>query len=518
MNKKLMAVAVAGALGAPALAFAQAANVSLYGNFDGTIRQSRYTSSSVLSPTSTTQGTNAVLLNTPQAASQTKNQLHFNAPRWGLRGTEDLGGGLSAFFQMESGMNPDGRAQTSDGVTAGLGGRDSYIGLRSNAWGSVAVGGFSTAYTNIASIWNAVSSMGHAQIIMGNTDTTGTANNPNCGSAVVGATGALAGLNTLSAANAVVGSGVSNIAATTGQVGTTAQLAAVTLGAAAGNLGGGCTQGVEGNALSFHRRTSNYMEYTTPTMAGFVGKIGTALAENAEPTSQTTAVQLANGGAAATRFNPKHWSYALMWTGGPFSAGIGYETHQGFRGQNTAATASSGLGLNRNSKDKGTTIGGKWNYGAGEIGLGWERLKYGDSSLTAAGANGFQITNWVINGNYKVSAAGTISAGYSKTPGRKSCGVALTTVVAVPVAASDPGLCGSSTSANMFGLSYDHALSKRSGLYAAYGKINNGGNSSAGATYNYIQGPLSNGAGGTTGGLIGGTDVTTWLVGVKHSF
>jgi len=443
MNKKILAVAVAGALGAPALAFAQAANVSLYGHFDGNIRSTKFSSNSA--------GT---------IASQTKQHLHFNAPRWGLRGSEDLGGGLTAYFQMESGMNPDGRPITTDGNIGVLGGRDSYLGLRGASWGQFQVGGFSTAYSNVASIWNAVSSMGHAQIIMGNTDTTGTAPNPNCNANVAGATG-------------------------------------TTPATAAGTVAGAwCTSQVEGNANSFHRRTSNYIEYGTPNMSGFVGKIGTALAENAEPSTATP--------AGGTKFKPAHWSYMLSWSGGPFSAGIGYETHTGFRAGNTAAT-----GLIRDAKDKGTTIGGKWNFGQGELGIGWERLSYGNTITTAGAGNQFKITNWVINGNYKVSAAGTISAGYSKTPGRKSCGAGLTDAAAT---------CGSPTGANMFGLSYDHALSKRTGLYAAYGKINNNGNAAGGATYYYIAGPLSNNNGGATGGLSGGTDVTTYMIGMKHNF
>ncbi len=482
MNKKLMAVAVAGALAAPALALAQSANVSIYGNFDGSLRSAKYSSSSV-NATAAAGGT----VGQPIASSLTKQQLHFNAPRWGIRGTEDLGGGLTAFFQMESGMNPDGRAVTSDGVTAGLGGRDSYLGLRSASWGSFAVGGFSTAYTNVAGVWNAVESMGHAQQIMGNTDTTGTAPNPNCNSAVVGATG-------------TTGSPVTTPPPTNASGSTTTA---------------GCTQAIEGNSLSFHRRTANYLEYTTPAMSGFTGKIGTALGENKESGSQTSLVQAVAGNAGATAYNPKHWSYALLWAGGPFSAGIGYETHEGFRATNVLS------GAIRNAKDSGLTIGGKWNFGAGEIGMGWERLKYGNTALnavgggfTALGSNNFQQTNWVINGKYKVTAAGTISAGYSKTPGRKNCGNAL----ADTNGATDVGTCGTPTGASMFGLSYDHALSKRTGLYAAYGKINNNGNTVAGATYYYIQGPLSNGAGGTIGGLAGGTDVTSYMMGMKHSF
>ncbi len=467
MNKKLMAVAVAGVLGAPALAFAQAANVSLYGNFDGSVRSTRYSSSSVLA------------VGVPTAASLTKQQLHFNAPRWGLRGTESLGGGLSAFFQMESGMNPDGRNVSSDGVTGTLGGRDSYIGLRGN-WGSLAVGGFGAAYMSVAGVWNAVLSLGHAQQIMGNKDTTGTAPNPNCNSGVPGATGAAA------AANAV-------------------------------GLGAFCTQAIEGSATSFSRRTANYVEYTTPTMSGFVGKIGTALNENKEPSSQTALVQAAVAGA--TSYDPKHWSSSLVWAGGPFSAAIGYETHQGFRATNTTA------GGIRNAKDKGWTVGGKWDFGAGQIGMGWERLKYANVAANptaglaaglATGSNGFDLTNWVINGNYKVTPAGTISAGYSKTPGAKNCGTAL--AATNPLTGADVGTCGTPTGATMFGLSYDHSLSKRTSLYGAYSRINNNGNTAAGATYYYIAGPLSNGAAGTTGGLTGGTDVTSYMAGVKHSF
>ena len=462
INKKLMAVAVAGAIGAPGLAFAQAANVNIYGHLDGSWRTSRYTSNAA--------GTNA---------AQTKQQLQFAAPRWGLRGSEDLGGGLTAYFQLESGMNPDGRPITTDGNIGVLGGRDSYLGVRSTQWGALQIGGFSTAYSNIAGVWGAVPTYGHAQIIMGNTDTTGTAPNPNCNASVVGPTGA-----------AVVT--VTPVVSVLGSVPTTAAIS--------------CAGQVEGNATSFHRRTSNSIEYATPNFSGFVGKIGTAAPENAEPTSSTP--------AGGTRFNPKHWSYNLIWSGGPFSAGIGYETHVGFRAANANAVAG---GLKRDAKDKGTTLGGKWNYGQGEVGIGWERLKYENTNsvtTTAANNNDFTLTNWVLNGNYKITAAGTISAGYSKTPGRKSCGSGLTDAA---------GTCGSSTGAKMLSLTYDHSLSKRTGLYAAYGKITNNGittaaGAAAGATYNYIAPPLSNGGAGAIGGVQAGTNITTYAFGMKHNF
>ena len=56
----------------------------------------------------------------------------------GVRGEEDLGGGLKAFFQLETGFNPD----QSSGTFAG---RNSGVGLRS-AWGSVLAGRWDTPF------------------------------------------------------------------------------------------------------------------------------------------------------------------------------------------------------------------------------------------------------------------------------------------------------------------------------------------------------------------------------------
>jgi predicted porin len=56
--------------------------------------------------------------------------------RWGLRGSEDLGGGYSAIFRLESGF---------DAATGGLGGglafsRNAYVGLKSDRYGQVTLG------------------------------------------------------------------------------------------------------------------------------------------------------------------------------------------------------------------------------------------------------------------------------------------------------------------------------------------------------------------------------------------
>ncbi len=67
-----------------------------------------------------------------------------NGSRWGLRGTEDLGDGLQAVFQLESGFD-SGNGQSAQGSR--LFGRQATIGLQSNSWGRLDFG----RQTNIAS-------------------------------------------------------------------------------------------------------------------------------------------------------------------------------------------------------------------------------------------------------------------------------------------------------------------------------------------------------------------------------
>ncbi len=80
MNKKLMAVAVAGALAAPALAFAQASTVQIYGKMTYEYGIADAGASRPNVDYADTPGGSAI----------------------GFKGEEKLGGGLSAWFQCES--------------------------------------------------------------------------------------------------------------------------------------------------------------------------------------------------------------------------------------------------------------------------------------------------------------------------------------------------------------------------------------------------------------------------------
>ncbi|KXV03488.1 hypothetical protein CR51_17270 [Caballeronia megalochromosomata] len=67
--------------------------------------------------------------------------------RWGLRGTEALGGGLAAIFVLENGFNVRGGDLGQGGR---LFGRQSWVGLKSTTWGTLSFGRqYSMSYLGI---------------------------------------------------------------------------------------------------------------------------------------------------------------------------------------------------------------------------------------------------------------------------------------------------------------------------------------------------------------------------------
>jgi len=125
MNKKLVALAVAGAFALPVAAQAQTANVTMYGraNLDMEIVSGQQAN-----------GSNPHVF-----------RLSSNSSRWGVRGTESLGGGLNAIFQLESSISWDAGGGT-------LAGRESFVGLQ-GSWGTFKMGNFLAPYDDIHPIF-----------------------------------------------------------------------------------------------------------------------------------------------------------------------------------------------------------------------------------------------------------------------------------------------------------------------------------------------------------------------------
>lgn len=115
MKKSLIALAVAGTFAAPAMA--ATSNVDVYGRLDVAI-----------------QDTNA---------TGTEIQVTDNASRIGFKGSEDLGGGLKAIWQIESQLNATG----NDGLDGNgtIGGRNTFVGL-AGGFGTFVMGRHDTPY------------------------------------------------------------------------------------------------------------------------------------------------------------------------------------------------------------------------------------------------------------------------------------------------------------------------------------------------------------------------------------
>ncbi|MEK6708115.1 MAG: porin [Pseudomonadota bacterium] len=120
MKKKLIALAVAGALAAPVVASAQGTNVTIFGRV-----QAEYSG--------VDNGNNAY---------QSGISDNARSSRWGLQITEDLGRGLRANARMEMGLNTGaGSASTP---------REQWVGLSSNNWGDVKFGRVQSPFKDFA--------------------------------------------------------------------------------------------------------------------------------------------------------------------------------------------------------------------------------------------------------------------------------------------------------------------------------------------------------------------------------
>jgi len=113
MKKNLIALAVAAAVAAPMVASADA---TIYGRMHADFASVSDGDESAMSITN-------------------------NASRIGFKGSEDLGGGLKAFWQIESSLGSDSSAYSS----AGLASRNTFVGI-SGAFGAALLGRHDTPY------------------------------------------------------------------------------------------------------------------------------------------------------------------------------------------------------------------------------------------------------------------------------------------------------------------------------------------------------------------------------------
>src|SRR4029079_10235664 len=115
---------------------AQTANVTLYGRLNMTMEAVNG------------QAVDPKLPPGAAPVNRTIYRVNSNSSRIGVRGSESLGGGLSAIFQIEDGVNAD----ISGGVHAS---RETFVGLQ-GTWGTFKIGRSLAPYDDIHAIFGNV--------------------------------------------------------------------------------------------------------------------------------------------------------------------------------------------------------------------------------------------------------------------------------------------------------------------------------------------------------------------------
>lgn len=326
MQKKLLTLAVAGALAAPGAALAQ---VEVYGFISVAVNKFKYSESASGEP------------------SVSKWDVSSHGSNYGIRGREALGGGLTAWFQIE--QNAVMERSNNVGVTPAS--RNTAVGMQ-GAWGNFFIGQWTTPWADLESLWSIGSVGGYSPSlsIIGLRETTGTAPNPNCVN------------NQSSGGNFAPGVPANGLVCDAVEAGT-------------GGLGGG--------RHPFWRRISNSVFYQSPVFGGAQVKLAYQTNEGKATAGTTTA-------------DPSMWSASVQWAGmgGRLRVGAAYDSHNDFTtvGQN----------------DKGWTVKGGYNFGIVDVGLAYETMSFktaaGDIDSTQWGiALAIPIGQGAIRASYAIA-------------------------------------------------------------------------------------------------------------------
>ncbi|HZO04465.1 MAG TPA: porin [Burkholderiales bacterium] len=330
MQKKLVTLAVAGALAAPAAALAQ---VEVYGTIHMSLNYMKYGESST------------------GIASVSKLDVASHASNIGVRARESLGGGLSAWAQVET--NASMERSNNIAHTSNFASRNSAVGLQ-GGFGNVFVGQWTTPWADLDALWGigTVATYGPITSIIGRRETTGAAPNPNC-------------------ANNFSGNGGGGLPA----------------GVAAAQPTCDSVEGAGGPGHPFWRRISNSVFYQSPVFGGAQVKLAYQTNQDKSVTTATT-----------TAADPQMWSASVSWAGmgGRARVGAAYDAHKEF----------SAVG----QTDKGWRVTGGFNFGFVDVGLAYEQMEYKPVVLGVVAET--EATQWGIQLAIPIGQ-GAIRAAYS---------------------------------------------------------------------------------------------------------
>ena len=234
---------------------------------------------------------------------------------------------------------------------------------------------------------------------------------------------------------------------------------------------GNGTVGQVGNVYAAEVRLNNTIAYISPDFSGFSVKAAYSTQMGANQSGGTGGFM--GSAAGVTNENVDNFGdvkvFAInpMYVNGPLTVAVNY--HQAKEKDIT------------DLKLKNWDLGASYDFGVVKL-----SGMYGNRQAEALGVDVMDRDQWMIGLTAPVGAAGKVLVSY--------------------VSAEDDELGGAD--ARQWAIGYNHALSKRTGLYAVYADIKND-DGSAGQTLNASVGDASNGGEGYQQGF---------QVGVRHTF
>ena len=447
MQKKLLAVAVLSAFAG--VASAQSSNVTLYGTLLGNfeIAEATGADSSAAAPAGGNSSVRGGALSTgaytTNAASQSsRSRMNPAGSNFGIRGTEDLGNGLSAWFQLEFSTAlgaPPPNLGTNSGTAPTA--RNNAVGLRSRTFGTLLLGSWDTPFNQMNGYLNP---------------------NNRTGSASTGMQANLLGATTL------------------GYGAVSGQTALNWCSAAAGATAAGCFN----HGTNFDRRERGSVQWWSPNWNGFEVKAGYVAVMDA---NAVTASNTANGRS----IKPYSWDLTGTYTNGPLGVGVAYGRQKDLLAYSAGlagGAAATGTGTGSWSLTSGAAAG--TNYMSGSQGTGWRlgaRYAFPLGGGNTIGIGGlWESTKWTMS--YTGQAAGVSDLSELKktawrlsgnfTTGNHFIGLEYTRANELRGSIANGagvanGFNGGGTGARGWILSYNYAMSKRTSLTAYYTGITN---------------------------------------------
>lgn len=227
------------------------------------------------------------------------------------------------------------------------------------------------------------------------------------------------------------------------------------------NVGNGTLGGFA--AAGFSRRAQNMVAFHSGDFAGF--QVLAAYTGTDESTSLTT--------NAAPTSKPRLYSIGATWTAGPLYVGAAYEEHKSF---NPAVQAfGRGAGQYQEGNDHAWEAVAAFTFGPVRLGASYHDLKYD----VAGGASGSQA-----NVKYKAYAAyadwriiGPHTLRLEYLHGNDVKGNATVNVNDLAAPSTAAGVHISDTGAQLYGIQYAYAFSKRTEVNFGYVLLDNDRNS-----------------------------------------